>query len=240
MIELKNLCKVFGSHPGQVTALEGVDLKIGRGEIYGIIGLSGAGKSTLIRCINRLEEASSGEIYIDGQDIRAYKPKALNALRKSMGMIFQNFCLLESRSVYHNVSLSLELRGCKKGQRHDRIIKILQRVGLEDKVDQPIAHLSGGQKQRVAIARALVSQPKILLCDEATSALDPKTTHEILGLIKSLRDEMHLTVVIITHEMKVVEQVCDKVAYLDQGRVIKAGLVDQVLNDKALFQVKAV
>jgi D-methionine transport system ATP-binding protein len=244
MIEIKNLSKTFKSKQGQVKALDGVDLFIKKKEIYGIIGLSGAGKSTLIRCINRLEEASSGEIIIGDQDILSLKRKALNELRKNMGMIFQNFNLLSSRSVYENVSLSLELKGVKKKERQQRILKILKRVGLEDKLNSPVAQLSGGQKQRVAIARALATEPEILLCDEATSALDPRTTQEILDLIKDLRDELNLTVIIITHEMSVVSQICDKVAWIDQGKIAKDGLVNQVLEDNSLFQplerVKAV
>lgn len=236
MIDVKNLSKTFVTNQGEVKALDDVSLKISKKDIYGIIGLSGAGKSTLIRCINRLEEASSGEIVIKDKNILSLKPKALNEVRKNMGMIFQNFNLLSSRSVYENVSLSLELKGVRKKERQGRVLQILKRVGLLEKKESPVSQLSGGQKQRVAIARALATEPEILLCDEATSALDPRTTQEILNLIKELRDELNLTVIIITHEMSVVSQICNKVAWIDEGRIVKDGLVEQVLKDNNLFQ----
>jgi len=169
-------------------------------------------------------------------DVMSLNSKGLNTLRKNVGMIFQDFNLLSSRSVYENVSLSLELKGIKKNERQGRILKILKRVGLEDKMKSPVAQLSGGQKQRVAIARALVTEPEVLLCDEATSALDPRTTQEILDLIKALRDEFNLTVIMITHEMSVVSKICDRVAWLDQGKIVKDGFVDEVLKENEIFE----
>lgn len=236
MIELKNISKTFKSKAGDVKALDHINLKVEKKQIYGIIGLSGAGKSTLIRCINRLEEPSIGEIFIGDVDVMSLNSKGLNTLRKNVGMIFQDFNLLSSRSVYENVSLSLELKGIKKNERQGRILKILKRVGLEDKMKSPVAQLSGGQKQRVAIARALVTEPEVLLCDEATSALDPRTTQEILDLIKALRDEFNLTVIMITHEMSVVSKICDRVAWLDQGKIVKDGFVDEVLKENEIFE----
>jgi len=235
MIALKQVSKVFKGPQGEVHALDHVDLTINKSSIYGIIGLSGAGKSTLIRCLNQLEQPTSGQILVGDQDICTLKGRELRDFRKKVGMIFQGFNLLSSRTVFENVSLALEFKGLKGKEAKERVLSILKRVGLEDKVNSPIAHLSGGQKQRVAIARALVGQPDILLCDEATSALDPKTTQEILDLIKELRQELNLTVVLITHEMSVIEAICDQVACLDQGRVVSQGPVHHVLKDASLF-----
>ena len=231
MICLKNICKTYRTSQGPLKALDDVTLKVESGQIYGVIGLSGAGKSTLIRCINLLEAPSSGQVIIDGLVVNKLKAKALNAFRKNIGMIFQNFNLMSSRNVSENVALALELKGLKKKERQVKVREVLKRVGLEDKEKEPVSHLSGGQKQRVAIARALVSEPTILLCDEATSALDPKTTQEILALIKSLRDEMDLTVILITHQMSVVSQICDRVALIEKGKILKEGLVEEVLED---------
>lgn len=231
MICLKNICKIYRTSQGPLKALDDVSLKVESGQIYGVIGLSGAGKSTLIRCINLLEAPSSGQVIIDGLVVNKLKGKALNAFRKNIGMIFQNFNLMSSRNVSENVALALELKGLKKKERQVKVREVLKRVGLEDKEKEPVSHLSGGQKQRVAIARALVSDPTILLCDEATSALDPKTTQEILALIKSLRDEMDLTVILITHQMSVVSQICDRVALIEKGKILKEGLVEEVLED---------
>jgi D-methionine transport system ATP-binding protein len=231
MINLKNLSKTYKTSQGELKALDGLSLKMESGQIYGVIGLSGAGKSTLIRCINLLEEPSSGQIIVNGVTVNDLKGKALNSFRKNIGMIFQNFNLMSSRNVWDNVALSLELKGVKKKERQVKVLEILKRVGLEDKENEPVSQLSGGQKQRVAIARALVTSPKILLCDEATSALDPRTTQEILALIKSLRDELNLTVVWITHEMSVVSEICDRVALIEKGKIIKEGTVEEVLNN---------
>ena len=231
MICLKNICKIYRTSQGPLKALDDVSLKVESGQIYGVIGLSGAGKSTLIRCINLLEAPSSGQVIIDGLVVNKLKGKALNAFRKNIGMIFQNFNLMSSRNVSENVALALELKGLKKKERQVKVREVLKRVGLEDKEKEPVSHLSGGQKQRVAIARALVSDPTILLCDEATSALDPKTTQEILALIKSLRDEMDLTVILITHQMSVVSQICDRVALIEKGKILEEGLVEEVLED---------
>lgn len=231
MIHLKNICKTYRTSQGPLKALDDISLKVESGQIYGVIGLSGAGKSTLIRCINLLEAPSSGQVIIDGLEVNSLKAKALNAFRKNIGMIFQNFNLMSSRNVSENVALALELKGLKKKERQVKVKEILKRVGLEDKEKEPVSHLSGGQKQRVAIARALVSEPKILLCDEATSALDPKTTQEILALIKSLRDEYDLTVILITHQMSVISQICDRVALIEKGRILKEGSVEEVLED---------
>lgn len=231
MICLKNICKTYRTSQGPLKALDDVSLKVESGQIYGVIGLSGAGKSTLIRCINLLEAPSSGQVIIDGLVVNKLKAKALNAFRKNIGMIFQNFNLMSSRNVSENVALALELKGLKKKERQVKVREVLKRVGLEDKEKEPVSHLSGGQKQRVAIARALVSDPTILLCDEATSALDPKTTQEILALIKSLRDEMDLTVILISHQMSVVSQICDRVALIEKGKILKEGSVEEVLED---------
>ena len=231
MICLKNICKTYMTSQGPLKALDDISLKVESGQIYGVIGLSGAGKSTLIRCINLLETPSSGQVIIDGRFVNTLKAKALNAFRKNIGMIFKNFNLMSSRNVSENVALALELKGLKKKERQVKVLEILRRVGLEDKEKEPVSHLSGGQKQRVAIARALVSEPKILLCDEATSGLDPKTTQEILALIKSLRDEFDLTVILITHQMSVISQICDRVALIEKGGILKEGPVDEVLKD---------
>jgi D-methionine transport system ATP-binding protein len=203
-----------------VEALKNVSLEVKKGEVFGIIGESGAGKSTLIRLLNRLETPDSGEIMIDGSDLAKLTEQALNIRRRKIGMIFQQFNLLNSRDVLGNVLLPLELDGISKQESKERAIRWLDRVGLKDKQHARISQLSGGQKQRVAIARALVTNPDILLCDEATSALDPKTTRDILKLIADLSKSLHLTVVLITHQLEVVEAICDRVAFMEQGRVL--------------------
>lgn len=231
MIQIKNLYKEFKTKDSTLLALKNVDLKVNKGEIYGVIGLSGAGKSTLIRTINRLEEPTSGEILIENSSVVSLKSKALNHQRKQIGMIFQHFHLLSSRDVYKNISLPLELIKMPKEEIKTRVTDLLKLVGLVDKTHASISSLSGGQKQRVAIARALATSPKILLCDEATSALDPKTTLEILGLIKNLQTKLELTVILITHEMSVIESICDKVAVIENGEIVERGNVIDIFSN---------
>ena len=225
MIELKHICKTFDSGGGEVEALKDVSLTIEKGEIYGIIGMSGAGKSTLVRCMNLLERPTSGEIWVNGQELEKMTPKELRRARGEITMIFQHFNLLMQRTCLRNVCFPMELGGMKKADAEKRARELLDLVGLPDKANAYPAQLSGGQQQRVAIARALATKPKVLLCDEATSALDPNTTHQILQLIRELNRELGITVVIITHQMSVVKEICDKVAILDGGEVAEEGLV---------------
>lgn len=231
MISIRNVFKTFGGPEQKVKALDGVSLEINGGEIYGVIGLSGAGKSTLIRTLNRLEEIDAGSVVIEGTDIGQLDAADLRARRKKIGMIFQHFHLLSSRTVVGNIAFPLEIAGWKKEQISKRVNELLDLVGLPDKANSYPNQLSGGQKQRVAIARALANEPTLLLSDEATSALDPITTRSILELLKKINRELGLTVVLITHEMDVIEQICDKVAVMDQGLVIEEGLVVDVLNE---------
>lgn len=228
MIEIKDLSKTFVTSDGNVEALKDISLKIDDGEIYGIIGMSGAGKSTLVRCINMLERPTSGQILIDGTDIGKLKPKQLREERRKITMIFQGFNLLMQRNCLRNVCFPLELAGVKKSEAVKRATELLNIVGLGDKLKSYPAQLSGGQQQRVAIARALATHPKILLCDEATSALDPQTTQSILSLIRDIHDKLGITVIVITHQMSVVEQICTKVAILDNGQVAEEGDVSEV------------
>ena len=223
MIQLSHIEKTYASPAGPVHALKGIDLTIDTGEIYGIIGLSGAGKSTLIRCINLLERPTAGQVLIDGQDMLALSEKELREARKDIGMIFQHFNLLSSATVYDNVAFPLRLAGRKEADIGAKVESLLELVGLANKAQQYPSQLSGGQKQRVAIARALASEPKILLCDEATSALDPQTTKAILELIRDINQKMHLTVVIITHEMGVIKEICNKVAVIANGVIAEIG-----------------
>lgn len=231
MIELRHLSKTFRSADAEIRALDDICLQIPDGEIFGIIGLSGAGKSTLVRCINLLERPDSGQVLLDGRDLAAMSAGELRSARKSMSMIFQGFHLLMQRTALENVCFPLELAGVKKDAARRRAKELLELVELPDKAGAYPVQLSGGQKQRVAIARALASDPKVLLCDEATSALDPKTTRAILELLKKLNRELGVTVVIITHEMRVVEQICSRVAILDQGRVQETGPVSEVFSN---------
>ena len=231
MIELRHLSKSFRSADAEIRALDDICLRIPDGEIFGIIGLSGAGKSTLVRCINLLERPDSGQVLLDGRDLAAMSAAKLRRARKSMSMIFQGFHLLMQRTALENVCFPLELAGVKKDAARRRAKELLELVELPDKAGAYPVQLSGGQKQRVAIARALASDPKVLLCDEATSALDPKTTRAILELLKKLNRELGVTVVIITHEMRVVEQICSRVAILDQGRVQETGPVSEVFSN---------
>lgn len=228
MIEIKHLSKTFPVSNGKVDALRDVSLTIPDGEIYGIIGMSGAGKSTLVRCINMLERPTAGSVYIDGQDIGSLSEAQLREERRSITMIFQGFNLLMQRNCLKNVCFPLELAGVKRAEAMKRGEELLALVGLQDKMKSYPAQLSGGQQQRVAIARALATRPKILLCDEATSALDPQTTHSILSLIRDIHDKLGLTVIVITHQMSVVEEICGRVAILDNGSVAEEGPVGQV------------
>ncbi len=231
MIELKNIVKDFGTGDGTVHALRDISLTINDGEIFGIIGLSGAGKSTLVRCINLLERPTSGTVTVNGQELTALSRRELLKVRRSIGMIFQGFNLLEQRSVLGNVCFPMELAGVSRDKARQRVMELLELVDLPDKANAYPVQLSGGQKQRVAIARALASDPKVLLCDEATSALDPKTTQSILSLLKKLNRELGVTVVVITHEMRVVEQICTRVAILDHGEIQETGLVSEVFSN---------
>lgn len=229
MIKISNLEKRYDNG---FLAVKGVDLEIKKGEIFGIIGLSGAGKSSLIRMLNRLEEPTAGNIEIDGLNITELSKSRLLDLRKQIGMIFQHFNLLSSRTVEGNISLALEIAGWKKSDIKKRVDELLNLVELSDKKNFYPTQLSGGQKQRVAIARALANHPKILLSDEATSALDPKTTKSILNLIKDIQRKMDLTVVLITHQMEVVEEICDRAALMSEGEIIKIGDAKEVINEQ--------
>ncbi len=229
MITIRALTKVYRTANGDVTALKDVDLEVGRGDIFGIIGLSGAGKSTLIRCINLLERPTSGSIAIDGREITQYQGAELRRLRGTLGMIFQHFNLLMQRSVRQNIAFPLEIERLARKEINARVDALLDVVGLSDKADVYPAQLSGGQKQRVAIARALANKPKVLLCDEATSALDPLTTTSILALLKDINRRFELTIVLITHEMAVIREVCNRVAVIDSSRIVETGPVIDVI-----------
>ncbi|MFC3041781.1 methionine ABC transporter ATP-binding protein [Virgibacillus xinjiangensis] len=225
MIELRNLEKVFKVKNKQVTGVDQVDLRIDRGEIYGIVGYSGAGKSTLLRCINILERPTAGEVLIDGTDLLKLPAKELRQARQSIGMIFQGFHLVSSKTVAENVAFALKAAGLGRTEQQKRVAELLELVGLADKADTYPAQLSGGQKQRVSIARALANNPKVLLCDEATSALDPSTTKSILRLLKKINEELGITIVIITHEMEVVKEICHRCAVMQAGKVVEEGKV---------------
>ncbi len=228
MIELKHLSKSFVTADGKVEALKDVNLTIRNGEIYGIIGMSGAGKSTLVRCINMLERPTEGSVIIDDRDIGALSENELRRIRRNITMIFQGFNLLMQRTCLKNVCFPLELAGMNRAEAKKKAMELLETVGLPDKANSYPAQLSGGQKQRVAIARALATEPEVLLCDEATSALDPKTTHSILKLIREINRNFGITVIIITHQMSVIEEVCERVAILDEGVVVEEGEVGSV------------
>ena len=228
MIEIKNLSKTFKTADSSLDALKNVSLTINDGDIYGIIGMSGAGKSTLVRCINMLERPTEGQILIDGVDMGALSSKQLRDARRNITMIFQGFNLLMQRNCLKNICFPLELEGMKKEDAKKRALELLEIVGLPDKAKAYPAQLSGGQQQRIAIARALATNPKVLLCDEATSALDPNTTHSILNLIRDINKKLGITVIIITHQMSVVEETCNRVAILDNGTVVEQGEVSTV------------
>ena len=231
MIELKDLSKTYVTSNGTVDALQDINLSIEDGEIFGIIGLSGAGKSTLVRCINLLERPSSGSVIIDGKSMTELSKGELLEMRRSISMIFQGFNLLEQRSVLRNVTFPLEISGWKKDDARKRAMELLEIVGLADRHGAYPAQLSGGQKQRVAIARALATSPKYLLCDEATSALDPNTTRSILELLDKINRDLGVTIVVITHEMKVIDQICDRVAVIDNSRIAEIGRVRDVFTN---------
>ena len=230
MIEIKHLTKTFHSAGGEVEALKDISLTIKDGDIFGIIGMSGAGKSTLVRCINMLERPTAGQVLIDGRDLGAMSEKELRAERRNITMIFQHFNLLQQRTCLKNVCFPMEISGMKPGDAKRRAMELLELVGLADKANAYPSQLSGGQQQRVAIARALATDPKVLLCDEATSALDPNTTHAILELIRDINRKLGITVVIITHQMSVVEEICTHVAILDGGEVAEQGMVGTVFS----------
>lgn len=227
MIKLSNIRKTYD---GSTYALQGINLDIAKGEIYGIIGKSGAGKSTLIRCINMLEAPTAGEVVVDGLNLTKMPDNQLRLARKDIGMIFQHFNLLSSATVYENVAFPLKLSGKSAKEIQDKVLPLLELVGLESKKDQYPAQLSGGQKQRVGIARALANNPKVLLCDEATSALDPQTTKSILDLLKDINQSLQLTIVLITHEMQVIKEICDKVAVIENGKIIEQGPVIDIFS----------
>jgi len=228
VIEIRNLSKTYPSANGGITALKDINLTINDGEIFGIIGLSGAGKSTLVRCINFLEKPTSGDVIVDGQNLGQLTKKELLKTRQNIGMIFQGFNLLSQRNVIKNICYPLEIAGVKKDAAVKRALELLELVGLSDKAKAYPSQLSGGQKQRVAIARALAAETKYLLCDEATSALDPDTTRSILELMKKINKELGVTIIVITHEMKVINSICDRVAVLDKSAVAELGTVGEI------------
>ena len=228
MITLSHIEKTYAGPDGMLTVLKDISLTVARGEIFGVIGLSGAGKSTLARCINLLERPTKGSVIVDGLDMMALSDAELRKARKSIGMIFQHFNLLSSATVYDNVAFPLRLSGTDEDAIRAKVEPLLSLVGLDDKAQQYPSQLSGGQKQRVGIARALASEPKVLLCDEATSALDPQTTKAILELIRDINQKLGLTVVIITHEMQVIKDICDKVAVIEDGVIAEQGPVAEV------------
>ena len=231
IIELKHLSKTFGGGENQVHALHDVSISVNPGEIYGIIGLSGAGKSTLVRCINLLERPDEGQVLFHGKDLMTMSDKELRAQRRNITMIFQSFNLLEQRTAIDNICFPLELVGTPRKEARKRAMELLEIVGLPDKANAYPVQLSGGQKQRIAIARALATDPEVLLCDEATSALDPQTTDSILNLLQKINRERGITVIIITHQMSVIEQICHKVAILDHGVVAEVGAVEEVFRN---------
>ena len=233
MIEIQHLSKTFAGADGSVEALRDINLKINDGDIFGIIGMSGAGKSTLVRCINMLERPTSGTVLINGRDIGALSAEELRRVRRRTTMIFQSFNLLMQRTCIANICFPLELAGMKKAEAKKRAGELLELVGLSDKANAYPAQLSGGQQQRIAIARALATDPEVLLCDEATSALDPKTTRSILELIKQINERLGITVIIITHQMSVIEDICTRVAILENGSVVEEGEVSKVFSNPA-------
>ena len=233
MIEVSNLRKIYRTGRQDIVALDDVSLGVREGEIYGVIGESGAGKSTLIRCVNALERPTSGTIVVDGQDVTRLGTRDLRQARQNMGMIFQGFNLLSSRTAAGNIALPLEIMGMPRAQRRARVIEMLRLVGLDDRANAYPARLSGGQKQRVGIARALAGSPKVLLSDESTSALDPRTTSTILDLLKSVNRQLNVTILLITHEMEVVKRICDQVSILESGQVVEQGRVTELAANPA-------
>ena len=231
VFKLENVSKSYINDGKEIKALKDINLSVEEGEIFGIIGMSGAGKSTLVRTLNRLEEISEGKVSFYGQDISKIKVSEMRKVRRQIAMIFQNFNLLQQRTVLSNVMQPLRIAGVPKRERKAKALEMLRIVGLEEKKDEYPSRLSGGQRQRVAIARALAADPKVLLCDEATSALDPKTTGEVLELLKEINRTRKLTIVIITHEMSVVERICDRVAIIDDGNLAELGEVDEIFRN---------
>lgn len=230
-IEVKDLHKTFHVKEKDIEVLKGVDLQVKKGEIYGIVGFSGAGKSTLVRCINRLEEPDSGSVIIGGKDITSLAKKELNEERRKIGMIFQQFNLFDSMTVYENVAYSLKVAGFKASEIKDRVDEMLDLVGLTEKRDAYPGELSGGQKQRVGIARALANKPDVLLSDEATSALDPQTTLSVLELIKEINKKLGLTIILITHELEVIKYTCDSMAVMEDGKLLEKGSVRDIFEN---------
>ena len=231
IITLNHVCKTFTTADGEVTAVNDLNLTINRGDIFGIIGLSGAGKSTLVRCLNLLERPTQGQVLVDGKDLTTLNEKQLRESRRKIGMIFQHFNLLMQRTVLDNVCFPMELVGVKKKEARKKALELLETVGLADKAKAYPAQLSGGQKQRVAIARVLAADPEILLCDEATSALDPQTTKAILSLLKEINENLGITIVVITHEMAVVQAICNRVGVLEKGVLVEQGDVEQLFRN---------
>ncbi len=231
IVQLQNVGKIFNTADGELAALEGIDITINEGDIFGVIGMSGAGKSTLIRCVNLLERPTSGTVLFDGKDLMKMSPKQLRESRRSMSMIFQQFNLLMQRSCLKNICFPMEIAGVNAAEAKKRAMELLEIVGLPDKANAYPAQLSGGQQQRIAIARALASDPKVLMCDEATSALDPQTTRSILELIKDINRRLGITAIIITHEMTVIEEICTHVAILDGGHVAEIGIVEEIFSN---------
>ena len=231
MIELKHITKVYETKEGPFTALDDVSLNINDGDVFGIIGESGAGKSTLVRCINLLERPTAGQIVVDGVDVTGYTGSQLNTFRHDIGMIFQNFSLFQQQTVLKNVTFPLDVRGEDSKKSQERARELLAMVGLEGKEGRYPSELSGGQQQRVAIARALANNPKFLLCDEATSALDSRTTIQILDLLQDINKKMGVTLVVITHALSVVEQICNRVAVIDKGVIVEQGEVADVFSN---------
>jgi D-methionine transport system ATP-binding protein len=228
MIEINQVNKVFYQGEKAINALKNINLSIPEGNIFGVIGSSGAGKSTLIRCVNMLEAPTSGSVIVDGVDLTKLSKSELSIARRNIGMIFQHFNLLSSRTVFDNIALPLELAGIESIKIEEKVVELMSLVGLSDKRDTYPANLSGGQKQRVAIARALASNPKVLLCDEATSALDPATTQSILALLKKINRELNITILLITHEMDVVKNICHHVAIIGDGELVEQGTVGEI------------
>jgi D-methionine transport system ATP-binding protein len=230
LITFEKVEKVYESRGNKVAALNGIDLEIKEGEIFGVIGFSGAGKSSLIRCVNLLERPTSGRVIVDGCDMTSLSVKEVREIKKNIGMVFQHFNLLNSKTVFDNVAMPLILAKLPKAKIKERVLQLLDFVGLADKANNYPDQLSGGQKQRIGIARALATQPKILLCDEATSALDPQTTSSILQLLKKINKEYNITILIITHEMSVIREICDRVAVIEEGKIIEEGTVFDVFS----------
>ncbi|MDE6182602.1 MAG: ATP-binding cassette domain-containing protein [Eubacteriales bacterium] len=233
MVLIENLVKTYGDGEDSVEALKGINLHIEKGEIFGIIGLSGAGKSSLVRCINMLEKPTSGTIKIDGKELSSFSKKDLREARKNIGMVFQHFNLLMNSTVFENVAFPMVIDKKPKQYINKKVMELLEIVGLSDKKDMYPAMLSGGQKQRVGIARAIACEPSIIMCDEATSALDPETTKSILKLLKEINEKLGITIILITHEMEVVKEICSKVAILEKGKIAECGSVSEIfINPK--------